>query len=734
MFNRFGIGHLPSIRLFVDGIVTQNIFSRTFTMSNRNKVVSVQDAVSVVRSHDTVCISGFVTQALPETLLKGLEQRYIDNLEPKNLTLMFYGCGDPMGKRGTNHFKQPGMLKKVIASHFGQSPELQPLIIENKIEAYSLPMGSISRMVRAKAAGSPGHITKVGLGTFVDPRKGGGKVNSKTQEDLVELMTIDNQEYLRYKPLPINIAFLKATTADTEGNLTIERESVSADLYVIASAVRASGGTVIAQVDRVAAAGSLNMSEIRVPGALVDCVIVSEPEDRYMGYYADYNPSWSGEIIEDLGNLQPLPFNERKIIGRRGALELNPDDIVNLGIGMPESIAAVTTEEKTFNHITLTTEAGLLGGVGASGLNFGPAINPKARLQISEQFDFYNGGGLDICFLGAGEVDIFGNVNVSKLSESKLTGPGGFIDITQSTKKVVFMGTFKKKGLQVKTNNNGETLEIVNEGKFPMFQKEVRQITFNGKQALKHGQSVLYVTERAVFELCDDGLMLTEIAPGIDLEKDIFDQMEFTPIVSKNLKTMDPRIFKEERMHIEEDFFRFNAAFHQRFHFNPETKTLFIDLSNIIIRDLDTLKLYMKSAKEYLDKLTDCGKNKVAAVSTYEASDIDPEYSEIIKTVLEDVDSHYFTSVKRLCGKVFYRQKIFKDFNFFDNARIWEEFSNSGEKRSLTRAEVRNLINQAYQINLSDADTLVVLNNLNSVEEKDIDGVLERLHRVLGIK
>ncbi|MCF0246639.1 MAG: acyl CoA:acetate/3-ketoacid CoA transferase [Ileibacterium sp.] len=512
-----------------------------------SKLISIEEAVNMIHDGDVCGVGGFIGMGHPQQISIGVEDKFLETGHPKDLTLVFSaGIGDGTDKLGLNHLGHEGLIKRVVAGHWNLIPAIQKLILDNKAEGYNLPLGTISLLFREIAGGRPGVITKIGLKTFVDPRLEGAKMNELTREaeDLVELMEIDGQEWLRYKSFPINVALLRGTYADEDGNISMEKEAALLDNLAIATAAKNSGGKVIVQVEKVVQNGSINARDVVIPGMLVDAVVIGKPENHWQTYLDPYRPEFSGEVRIPTNAIEPMPLNARKVICRRCAMELNPEGIINLGIGMPEGIANVANEEG-LPSLKLTVEAGGVGGVPNSGVGFGSVTNPEAILDEPSMFDFYDGGGLDQAFLGLAECDSKGNINVSRFGP-RIAGCGGFINITQTAPVVLFCGTFTAKGLKQKIGDG--KLEIVQEGAVKKFKNEVEQITFASEFAAETGQKVMYVTERAVFELRDGVFTLTEIAPGIDLQKDVLDQMEFKPAIAEDLKLMDERLFKDEVM------------------------------------------------------------------------------------------------------------------------------------------------------------------------------------------
>ena len=453
-------------------------------------IISAEEAALLVNDGDTISTGGFVSSACPEALSKAVEKRFLETGHPRDLTLFFAAGQGHRDGTGGDHYGHEGMIKRVIGGHWDRAASLGALALENKIEAYNLPQGVISHMYRDIAAHKIGTITHVGLYTFVDPRNGGGKLNSVTTEDIVKIVNIEGQERLLYKSFPINVVFVRGSYADEFGNCTVHHEIGPIDVTAMAQACRNSGGKVIVQVEKVVQGGTLDPKLVAIPGIYVDA-------------------------------------------------------IVNLGTGAPEKIANVAAEEGISDKMTLTVEAGSIAGVPMGGTQFGASANAMAILPHNVQFDFYQGGGLDVAFLGLAETAPNGDLNVSKFG-TRLAGAGGFIDITQNAKKVVYCGTFTAKGLKAECVDG--KLVITQEGAKKKFVQQVEHITFSGKYAVEVGQPVLYITERAVFELRPDGVTLIEIAPGIDLQTQVLDQMEFMPKIAPDLKLMDSRIFREEKM------------------------------------------------------------------------------------------------------------------------------------------------------------------------------------------
>lgn len=614
----------------------------------RGKIVSAEEAVRVIRSGDTVALDGVVGGGAPDELIIALEKRFLESGEPRGLTLMYAsGIGDGQDK-GVNRIAQEGLLKRVIAGHWGLTPKMQKLAVDGKIEAYNLPQGIITHMFRDVAAHKPRTISSVGIGTFVDPRLGGGKINSITKDDLVEVVTFDGREYLAYRTVPIQVAFLRGTTADMDGNISMEREAMTLEVLPIAMAARNSGGIVVVQVERIADRGALSPRHVKIPGVLVDCVVVSRPEHHWQTYGVQYNPAFSCEFKIPSASVARLDMDDRKIIARRAALELKPNMVVNLGIGIPEGVANVANEEGIFDYLTLTAEAGSVGGIPSGGMNFGAATNMDCLLDMHFQFDFYDGGGLDLACLGLAQMDRHGNVNVSRFGP-KLAGCGGFINISQNSKKMIFVGTFTAGGTQVDVDDG--KLRIVKEGGVKKFVNEVEQVTFSGDTARMNNLDVLFITERCVFTLADEGVELTEIAPGVDLEKDILAYMDFQPIV-KNLKKMDERIFRLPPMDLKTDLL--SKPISERLKYDPASNIFFVNFEGLQIRSLKDIEAIRTQTEAVLRPLG----RKVDAIVNYDNFFILPELVDDYADTVSYIVSSFYEKVTRYTTSAFLRMKL----------------------------------------------------------------------------
>jgi propionate CoA-transferase len=628
-----------------------------------HKIVSAEAALAIVQDRDVVVTSGYGGHGVPEALLAALEERFVASGSPRDLTIVHAtGQGD-MGERGLNRLAHAGLVKRVIGGYYGLSPKLADLALSGEVEAYNFPEGCLLQLYRDIATGKPGTFSRVGLGTFIDPRQDGGKMNKVTTEDLVELMTLDGEEWLFYRRFPVNVALIRGTTADTNGNVSVEREALVLEDLTLAMAAKNSSGYVICQVERIAEAGSLPSRKVRIPGILVDCVVVAEPRHHMQNYGTDYNPAFSGEIRVPHQAVEPLPLDERKIIARRCALELRANSVINLGIGMPEGIGAVCNEERVYRYLTLTADPGIVGGVPMNGLDFGAAVNAEALLDHTTAFDFIDGGGLDIAFLGMAQADQEGNVNSSKFG-TRMTGCGGFINISQNSHNVVFIGTFRAGGLAVALEDG--QLRIVSEGRHPKFVKAVEQITFSAAVARERGQPVLFVTERCVFSLRPEGLELVEVAPGIDIERDILAGLEFKPIVDEPVR-MDPRIFLPAAMGLKDEMLSMSLG--DRIHYDQASNTIFLNFAGLRVktsRDVDDIRTAVEARMQAVDK-------RMHAVVNYDNFVIDEDVMDEYADLVRYIDSTYYLSVHRYTTSAFLRLKLGKELGRRNlSSRIYE--------------------------------------------------------------
>jgi len=564
--------------------------------SDTGKVVTARDAVRLIRDGDTVATGGFVGIGFAENIAVALEELFLERQQedphglgsPRNLSL-FYAAGQGDGKdRGLNHLGHDGLVGRVIGGHWGLVPKLQQLAVANRIEAWNLPQGVITHMFRDIAAGKPGTITRVGLGTFVDPRFGGGKLNEKTTRDIVRLMEIDGEEYLFYKTFPVNVGIIRGTTADPDGNITMEKEALTLEAQAIAMAARNSGGTVIVQVERIAERGTLNPRQVKIPGVLVDCVVVAEKPEYHMQTFSEpYSAAFAGEIKVPMSAIAAMPMSERKIIARRAALEFKANSVVNLGIGMPEGVANIAAEEQVIDLMTLTAEPGVIGG---------------------------------------------------------------FIDISQNAKKVVFVGTFTAGGLDIAVDAG--KLLILEEGRSKKFIEEVEHRTFSGAQAAKWGKPVLYITERCVFKLSPEGLELTEIAPGVDLQKDILDQMDFRPIIKAEPTLMDARIFRDEPMNIRPQMLEIPMA--ERLTYDAGKNLFFVNFEGLNLRSAEDIERICQAVDDALKTVG----HKVNAIVNYDRFTILPELVDDYIGMVKGIVERHYHEVTRYTSNTFLRVKI----------------------------------------------------------------------------
>lgn len=614
----------------------------------KKKIISTAEAVALIKDGDTLACGGFGTNGVPDALLEALEMRFLDSAEPRELTLLFGGGPGDGGKKGLNRIAKKGLLKRVIGGHYGLVPEIADLATSGDVEAYNLPLGCISHLFRDIAAGKPGTLSKVGIGTFVDPRLEGGKINSNTQEDLVSVEELAGEEFLFYRALPVSVAFIRGTTGDSNGNISIERETLSQDTLAIAMATKNSGGLVIAQVERIAETGSLGTRNVKLPGIFVDAIVVSKPEGHMQTFGTQYDAAFAGRLKKSLDSLPTLDMSSRKVIARRAAMELQSNSVVNLGIGIPEGVAAIAAEERIQSFLTLTTEPGVIGGIPAKDLDFGAAVNADAIIDMNHQFDFYDGGGLDLACLGLAQCDQHGNINVSRFGP-KLAGAGGFINIAQNAKKVVYVGTFTAGGLKISIED--QKIKILQEGKIRKFVEKVEQVTFSAKQAIETNQSVYYVTERCVFKLTKEGLVLCEVAPGIDIERDIFAHMDFKPLVDGPLQ-MDTRIFTDELMGLKKDLFPTQIS--DRVSYLSDSNTLFLNFEAMKIQNVEDVE----AIRSAVINVCSSAEESVNAVVNYDDIRISEDIFDLYTKMAEEVSDEWYRSVVRYSSNAFISKKL----------------------------------------------------------------------------
>lgn len=510
--------------------------------------ISPQDAANLVKDGDVLAVGGNGGTGVPEAILEALEQRFLATQSPRALTLFHVTGIGAVTEKGLCRLAHAGLVKRVFGGNFGLQLPFMKLVCEQQIEGYNFPQGVLAQMCRAMAAKQPGVVTHVGLHTYMDPRQEGGRMNARTLEPMVELVELAGREWLFYRAPTPTVVFLRGTSADEDGYVSMEHEATTREDLSLAQAVHNAGGTVICQVKRVVRRGTLNPQMVRIPGFLIDHIVLAP--DQMQTYTTVYDPSRSGEVRMPASALRPDPLSDRRVIARRAAFQLRPGDIVNLGAGVSAMIPNVAAEEGIEEIMTLTVEAGVIGGVPGYAREFGTAYNPRAIIDQPYQFDFYDGGGLTCAFLSFAEVDAEGNVNVTRFGD-RYDGAGGFINITQNARRLVFSGSLTGGGLETVVEDG--RLDIRREGKFPKFIPAVGQISFNGRLAREQGRDVTFVSERAVFKIDREGLVLIEIAPGVRLQEDVLDRIGFKPRVSPNLKLMDPRIFRPGPMGLRDD-------------------------------------------------------------------------------------------------------------------------------------------------------------------------------------
>lgn len=512
------------------------------------KIISIPEAVGLIHDGMTVGVSGFGAFASPDSILEGIGKHFREKNTPKGLTIVSGVAPGDFVENGCGMSKiaDDGIIDTLIASHLRMSPPIGRAVSENKIAAYTMPLGVYGQLMAAIGGKRPGILTHVGLHTYADPRQEGCRINDRAKaqgREIVQLVQVDGKDYLLYKAFHIDACILHASYADEDGNVSLQDEPIRGELLELASAVHNNGGIVIVEVKNIVKSGTLDPRNVLIHKSYVDYLVKAEKQDNIA---LAYNPAMIGDIqVPTAGSIKPMPLTYKKVIARRAVMELEKDALVNLGIGIPAGVANVANEEGLSSQLTLSLETGVYGGVPLDGPLFGASVNPDSISRSTDMFTTYDGGGLDMTVLGCAEIDPTGNVNVSKFS-GRCVGPGGFVNISQNTPKVCFTFSFTS-GKQDVAVEDGK-LVIRQDGNGVKFKKAVEQITFSSQYAQQTHQTVLFITERAVFTLKDGKLVLTEIAPGVDLQTHILDKMEFRPEISPDLKLMDARLFRPETM------------------------------------------------------------------------------------------------------------------------------------------------------------------------------------------
>ena len=518
----------------------------------RTRFVTLSEAAALIPDAATVAVNSSSGLLCPDALLRAVGERFAQCGHPQDLTTIHpIAAGDMYGIDGIDHIARPGLLARVIAGSLPsgpssmESPAIWRMIHENEVEAYNIPSGLIFHQLREAAARRPGVLTQVGMDTFLDPRRQGGRMNERSRADIVQLVEFDGQEWLYLRALHPDVALIRATTADELGNLTFEREGAFLGAYDVALAAHNNGGVVIAQVERRVSAGTLPAQDVRVPSILVDAVVVVT--DPMQTTQTDYDPAISGEVRVPSDSFELAEWSLQKVIARRAALELRDGEAVNLGFGISALVPRVLLEEGLDGAVTWVIEQGAVGGMPLQGFQFGCAANTQAIIPSPDQFSYFQGGGFDRCFLSFMQIDREGNINVSRLAARPhvTAGVGGFVDITANARNVVISGTYTA-GARLDVVDG--RLRIEREGRVRKFVNEVEHVTFSGRRARQTGQNVVAVTERCVLRLDADGWSVIEIAPGASLEEDVLAQCEFPLAVAPDLREMEARLFQPERM------------------------------------------------------------------------------------------------------------------------------------------------------------------------------------------
>jgi propionate CoA-transferase len=616
--------------------------------TRRRTPITPDAAAGLILDGDTLAVGGFVGMSVPEELLTALARRFQETGHPRDLTLVFAAGQGDGDVRGLNHLAQDGLIRCAIGSHWGLVPALGRLATSGAIEAYCLPLGVMSHLYRETAARRPGLISRVGLGTFIDPRLDGGRLNPASTDEVVRLIELDGEEFLFYPSRPIDVAFVRGTTADLEGNVTMEREAATLDSLSIAQATKASGGIVIVQVERTTTHHLLPPTDVRIPGVFVDAVVIAADGASHMQTFGEYyNPAYVGKVYMSVEPIGTGGLDVRKVVARRAATLLKQGAVVNVGIGIPEGVVAVAREEGILDQIELTVEAGPIGGVPAAGLSFGAAANAQAIIDMPYQFDFYDGMGLDQAFLGMAQLDRHGDVNVSRFG-GRLAGAGGFINISQAARSTIFLGTFAAGG-EIEVGDG--RLRVVREGTVPKLVHEVEHVTFSGRRASATGRDVLYITERCVLRLGEQGLEIVELAPGLDLERDVLAVMGFRPVIAPDLRDMDPALFTDAPLGLRD---RAPAALEQCLEWREADNLAVIELAGLCVNtphDAEQIAGFLGT------RLRELG-GHVDSITSFDEFELDQAVAVTFMDMIRANEERYCAGAMRYCADPFLRHRL----------------------------------------------------------------------------